>query len=197
MQANTQNSLSGARLPGYSLLYNQIVECNERNRIWTLEEFGWQLGAYALRKADADVVMGFLGDLARAVGTEKLTLGFDKEAKIPVVWLEGSNFPNVGVYTKLGLGENNVSSVASSSGAESKTIWMNLSEYDGNNEIYQGWKTALSSLVGKVNGSDRLAKIHDGEVQPGSADYLGRRINGNQSLFFANALCYRPKQGYK
>ena len=68
MDGIISNSLSRTILPGHKTFWEYLLKNGKKNDFsYTLNEFGWELGIYLLRKKDADIVMRFLGDVARTI----------------------------------------------------------------------------------------------------------------------------------
>jgi len=153
MEAHVRNSLSGVSSPGHKIFREYLLEHGKRNDFsYTLDEFGWELGVYSLRKRDADIVMGFLGDLARTVGAEKLTIkSYDRE-DVPFARLKGNKFPHTSVEFRLAFMWAHAGSIAHGAQASSNIIYQNLEEYQGSDE-YVAWRQALEEIRKRNEGS--------------------------------------------
>lgn len=177
---NTRNIIERPVLPGYSQFFQHLSASPEDKGIsYTFDEFGWELGTYALRKVDADKVMAFLGELGRTIEAEEIITRFNP-AQAPVVWLKGKKFSNAKAGIELGLRVNYRINVVSSSRAESKVLEVVPKQYESS-EDYSAWERAIRLLSQK--GETSLQEIKDSLLEHN----LGMSLEGVAGVrFFAN-----------
>ncbi|MFH1358633.1 MAG: hypothetical protein ABIH37_01970 [archaeon] len=154
MESEEQNQLLRPKLAATSLFYDYLKEPRDPIN-YTLEEFGHDLGAYALRKTDADRVMASLNLIAQSLGTERLE-AICKEGKNPSVSLKGDNFPNTTLEMSLGFLKRG-NSIFLSALAQS-ACRINLSQYEGS-EDYVAWENALREISERVNRTSATCNI--------------------------------------
>jgi hypothetical protein len=168
---NTRNELSGLVLPGHKGYLSHLVDLKKRRGAgpipYFFDDFGHELGAHVLRKGDADVVMGFLGDLAREVGTHELEIvleggGGEDERTTVYARLRGENLPNTALSVELyfitapwqGKPE-----VTRSVRVFTEGMNFNPEQYHNSDE-YEAWGRALSQI--NRNSYRNVAKKTDG-----------------------------------
>jgi hypothetical protein len=180
LPVNTTNLIDRTTLQGYNNFLSHLSKSSRENRLsYTLDEFGWELGVYALRKSDADKVMAFLGDVGRAVRTEDISAEFEHPAHNPVIWLNGNIFPNVEVGVELGLCYDRPFKVVSSVTALSKKLFVVPKGYEGR-EDYSAWTRAIGLL--SQRGEFCLEEIKD--PVSGFSSYLGMNPDGENGVRF-------------
>lgn len=189
---DTRNTIERPVLAGYSQFFQHLASTSKQPGIpYTLDEFGWELGTYVLRKADADKVMAFLGDLGRAIEAEEITLRFNEEFKSPVVWLNGRRFPNTDIHVNLGIRQDYQLNVVNSAGAETKTLGVVPKKFEGTDD-YHAWARAMYTLSQKGEMMLECFKEH----LFGANDYLGMNHDMNDGVrFFTRAdLNFRKRK---
>ncbi len=180
LQQDTRNAFERPFLPGYSQFLKHLSASSKDKAIpYTFNEFGFELGTYALRKTDADKVMAFLGDVGRTIGTEEITAAFNTSTQTPFVWMKGIKFPNVEVGIEIGLHADYQYKVVNSARAESKKLFIVPEKIDGT-EDYQAWQNAVKLLSGK--GVVDLQQVNDSLL---GFSYIGMVHEEDRVAFFA------------
>ncbi|MFH1970931.1 MAG: hypothetical protein ABIJ05_00910 [Patescibacteria group bacterium] len=151
MDDYVRNSLSGVSMLRHQAFREYLLEHGkDRDFSYTLDEFGWELGINSLRKGDADIVMGFLSDVAKTIGTESLEIRTQEGNDLPFAKFKGEKFPNTSIELRLEFMQPYAGFVTHGAEACSDTIYSDLTRYQGSDE-HVAWEQALKEICKRTS----------------------------------------------
>jgi len=147
------NYLSRPRLALFKTFQTYLIKSSQKPIPYTFEEFGHDLGAYALRRTDADKVMGFLNNFGEKLGTSGLEITAE-ENKSPQAFFKGTNFPKTLIKLDLEflLAGNRI---VASANVTSSICPIDLSDFKGK-DYYEACQRILEQI--KTNAKPYLDK---------------------------------------